>query len=82
MSYRLIPNIGVYCDYDNSSVLLSNSICTLPSIEFCLFFAYITIRKKQPYKRIRLPDYFSDNSKLHDIVVYHLGNNIFMVCDC
>lgn len=73
--YRLIPNLGVYCDYDNSSILLSDNICTLSIFEFCLFSKYITILRKQPSKRIRLADYLSDNSMPHDIVVMHMVNN-------
>ena len=69
MRYRLIDYQSVYCGYDNSSVLLSDNICTLSSIEFYLFSTCIAIHKKQPYKRIRMSDYLSDNSKLHDIVV-------------
>lgn len=78
MSYRLILHCSVYCDYDNSSVLLSDNICTLSIIEFYLFSTYITIYRKQPSKRIRIADYLLDNSKLHDIVVMHLVNNIFV----
>ena len=78
MSYRLIDYQSVYYDYDNSSVLLSDNICTLSSIDFYIFCNYITIIAKQSYKRIRLSDYLLDNSKLHDIVVMHLGNNIFI----
>lgn len=78
MSYRLILHCSVYCDYDNSSVLLSDNICTLSIIEFYPFSTYITIHRKQPSKRIRIADYLLDNSKLHDIVVMHLVNNIFV----
>lgn len=69
MRYRLIPNLGVYSDYDNSSILLSNNICTLPTIDFYIYSTYISIHRKQPYKSILMSDYLSDNSKLHDIVV-------------
>ena len=69
MSYRLIVHSTVYCGYDNSSVLLSDNICTLPSIDFCIFSTYIAIHRKQPYKRIRMSDYLSDNSKPYDITV-------------
>lgn len=74
MSYRLIVHCTVYCDYNNSSILLSDNICTLPCIEFYFFSTYIAIHRKQPYKRIRLPDYLLDNSMLHDIVVMHMVN--------
>lgn len=77
MRYRLIDNLSVYCGYDNSSVLLSDKPCTLSFIEFYLFSTYIAIHRKQPCKRIRMPDYLSNNSKLYDITVQHLGNNIF-----
>lgn len=77
MSYRLIVHSTVYYDYDNSSVLLNDNICTLSNFEFYLFSKYITILKKQPSKRIRLADYLSDNSMPHDIVVIHMVNNIF-----
>lgn len=82
--YRLIPHCGVYYDYDNSSVLLSNNFCTLPSIDFYIFSTHITAYRKQPYKSILLSDYLLDNSKPHDLAVQHLGNNIFnwqVVCD-
>lgn len=69
MRYRLIDNLSVYCGYDNSSVLLSDNICTLSNIEFYLCSTYIAIHRKQPSKSILLADYLSDNSKLHDIVV-------------
>lgn len=72
MGYRLIAHCAVYCDYDNSSILLSDNICTLSSIDFYIFFNYITIIKKQPYKRIRMSDYLSDNSMTHDIVFIHM----------
>ena len=75
MGYRLVPNLGVYCDYDNSSILLSDNICTLSSFEFYLSSICITTYKKQPSKRIRLADYLSDSSMLHDIVVMHTVNN-------
>ena len=75
ISYRLIVHSTVYYDYDNSSILLSDNICTLSIFEFYLFFKYITILKKQPSKRIRLADYLSDSSMLHDIVVMHMVNN-------
>ena len=75
MGYRLIPNLGVYCDYDNSSILLSDNICTLSSIEFYIFSIYVTIHRKQPYKSILLSDYLSDSSMPHDIVVFHMVNN-------
>ena len=68
-SLWLIPYYGVYYDYDNSSVLLSDNICTLSIIDFYIFSTYIAIHRKQPYKRIRLSDYLLGNSKLHDIVV-------------
>ena len=74
MSYRLIVHSTVYCGYDNSSVLLSDNICTLSIIEFYLFSTYITIHRKQPYKRIRMSDYLLDNSMPHDIVVMHMVN--------
>ena len=73
--YRLIVHSTVYCDYDNSSILLSDNICTLSSFEFYLFSKYITILRKQPYKSILMPDYLSDSSMLHDIVVMHTVNN-------
>lgn len=82
MSYRLIVHCTVYYDYDNSSVLLSDNICTLPYIEFYLFSTYIAIHRKQPSKSILLADYLLDNSKSHDIVIMHLGNNIFVARDC
>ena len=75
MSCRLIAHCAVYCDYDNSSILLSDNICTLSSFEFYLFSKYITILKKQPCKSILMPDYLSDSSMLHDIVVVHMVNN-------
>ena len=75
MSCRLIAHCAVYCDYDNSSILLSDNICTLSSIEFYLFCNYITIITKQPSKRIRLADYLSDSSVLYDITVMHTVNN-------
>ena len=74
MRYRLIDYQSVYCGYDNSSVLLSDNLCTLSIIEFCLFSTYITIHRKQPYKRIRMSDYLLDNSMPHDIVVMHMVN--------
>ena len=75
MGYRLIAHCAVYYDYDNSSILLSDNICTLSSFEFYLFSKYITILKKQPSKRIRLADYLSDSSVLYDITVMHTVNN-------
>ena len=72
MGYRLIAHCAVYCDYDNSSILLSDNICTLSSIDFYIFFNYITIIKKQPSKSILLADYLSDNSMTHDIVFIHM----------
>ena len=75
MSCRLIAHCAVYCDYDNSSILLSDNICTLSSFEFYLFSKYITIIKKQPSRRIRLTDYLTDRSMLHDIIVVHMINN-------
>ena len=72
MSYRLIVHSTVYCDYDNSSILLSDNICTLSSIEFYLSSTYITIHRKQPSKSILLADYFLDNSMTHDIVFIHM----------
>lgn len=68
-SYRLIPNLGVYCDYDNSSILLNDNSCTLSSIGFYTFKIHIAMYFKQPCKRIRMPDYFFNNSKLHNLVV-------------
>nr|DAX01487.1 MAG TPA: hypothetical protein [Bacteriophage sp.] len=38
-------------------------------IEFYLSSTYISIHRKQPYKRIRMSDYLSNNSKLYDITV-------------
>ena len=76
MGYRLIAHCAVYCDYDNSSILLSDNICTLSSFEFYLFSKYITILRKQPCKSILMPDYLSDSSMLHDIVVMHMVNNV------
>ena len=35
------------------------------------------MHRKQPSKRIRLADYFSDSSMLHDIVVVHMVNNFW-----
>lgn len=78
MSYRLILHCSVYCDYDNSSVLLSDKLCTLPCFEFYLFSIYIAVHKKQPYKRIRLSDYLLDNSMSHDLAIMHMVNNIFV----
>ena len=75
ISCRLIVHSTVYYDYDNSSILLSDNICTLSSFEFYLFFKYITILKKQPSKSILLADYLSDSSVPHDIVVMHTVNN-------
>ena len=75
ISYRLIVHSTVYYDYDNSSILLSNNICTLSIFDFYIFFKYITILKKQPYKSILLSDYLSDSSVPHDIVVMHTVNN-------
>ena len=75
MGYRLIAHCAVYCDYDNSSILLSDNICTLSSFDFYIFFKYITILKKQPSKRIRLTDYLSDSSMSHDIAIMHMVNN-------
>ena len=43
MSCRLTVHCTVYCDYDNSSVLLNDNICTLPSIEFYLSSIYILL---------------------------------------
>ena len=75
MRCRLIAHCAVYYDYDNSSILLSDNICTLSSIEFYLSSICITTYRKQPSKRIRLADYLSDNSMPHDIVVVHMVNN-------
>nr|DAI07394.1 MAG TPA: hypothetical protein [Bacteriophage sp.] len=38
-------------------------------IEFYLSSTYISIHRKRPYKRIRMSDYLSNNSKLYDITV-------------
>lgn len=75
ISYRLIVHSTVYYDYDNSSILLSDNICTLSSFEFYLFSKYITILRKQPSKRIRLADYLSDSSMSHGIAIMHMVNN-------
>lgn len=68
--YRLIPNLGVYYCYDNSSALLNDKSCTLSYIDFYIFITYITAHKRQPYTSILMPDDLQDSSKPHDIVVY------------
>ena len=72
MSYRLIVHCTVYYGYDNSSILLSDNICTLSSIDFYIFSIYITTYRKQPSKSILLADYLSNNSMIHDIVFIHM----------
>ena len=56
-SYRLIPNLGVYCRHDNSSTLLSN-IIKHPNLwlGFYTSLGYITITSKLPFNPIRLLD--------------------------
>ena len=79
VSYRLIPNLGVYFDYDNSSALYSNNHCTLPHFDFYIFWIYITIHSKQPYKSILMSDYLLGNSKICGIIFWHLGNNMWYI---
>lgn len=67
--YRLIPNLGVYYCYDNSSALLNDKSCTLSYIDFYIFITYITAHERQPYKSILMSDNLQDSSKPHDIVV-------------
>lgn len=72
--YRLIPNLGVYYCYDNSSALLNDKSCALSYIDFYIFITYIAVHERQPYKSILMSDNLQDNPKPHDIVVLHLGS--------